>query len=262
MAILSLDQYIASAKDGIKWVKTATRTTVATIWFSLFDVAGNPGAGTLAGTSITAGVVPTRATAGAMPIADFGVGNKGYLSIVDYGCSVACRLRLYDMLFKAGAYAFNANQALTAQPSYGSRVNNNYNGLQIWVEAVTAFTGNPTITITYTNQAGVNNRTAVLAVGAALTVGRMAQIPLQAGDTGVMSIDNVVATVASVGTFNVLVLRKIWAGRVRVANDGGVHGITETGMPEIPQDACLTVLVNADSTSSGIPELEIEIANG
>jgi hypothetical protein len=51
MAITTLDQYIAAVKQRIRIVKTTSRTVVATIPFSLFDIAGNPGVGVLPGTN-------------------------------------------------------------------------------------------------------------------------------------------------------------------------------------------------------------------
>lgn len=261
MAITNLDGLIAAAKQYLKYLKTAARTTVAGGWFTVFDLAGQPGGGTLAGTSTTAGVVPTSATPGCIPI-DAMVAT-GYLAGVQFGGSVALRFKVYDLLFKAGAYAFNAAVALTLQPSYAARLpGTNYGGLQIWVEAVTAFTGNLTVTITYTNQSGTIGRTATLAAGAALTLGRMMQVPLQAGDTGVQKIDNVVATVATVGTFNVLVLRHLWTARVPLANGGGNDNFIQTGMPVIYANSALYPIVSADSTSSGLIELEMLTADG
>ena len=263
MAITSFDGFIASAKQYLSVAKTAARSSVAASWFSVFDLAGNPGAGVLAGTSTAAGVVPTDATAGCPTIDAFGGGATGYLAQVDFGSSVACRLKLFDLVFKAGAYAFNAAQALSGQPSYLARMPGaSYGGTQIWVEAVTAFTGNPTFTITYTNQAGTPGRTAILAAGAALTLGRMTQVPLQVGDTGVQTITNVTCTGATAGTFNVLVTRPLWSGRCRTANDGDVHDLTKTGMPVVFADSALCLAVAADGTSTGIPELEMVIANG
>ena len=263
MAITSFDGFIASAKQYLSVAKTAARTSVAASWFSVFNLAGNPGAGVLAGTSTAAGVVPTDATAGCPTIDAFGDGATGYLAQVDFGSSVACRLKLFDLVFKAGAYAFNAAQALSGQPSYLARMPEaSYRDTQIWVEAVTAFTGNPTFTITYTNQDGTPGRTATLAAGAALTLGRMMQVPLQVGDTGVQTITNVTCTVATAGTFNVLVMRPLWSGRCRTANDGDVHDLTKTGMPVVFADSALFLAVAADGTSTGIPELEMVIANG
>lgn len=264
MAILTFDDFIASAKQPISLIKTASRTSIAAAWFSVFDLAGNPGAGTLAGTSTAAGVVPTDATAGTPTINAFGGGAVGYLAQVDFGNTVACRMKLFDMLFKAGAYAFNAAVTLAAQPSFSSRVpgGTDFTGTQIWLEAVTAFTGNLSIAVTYTNQAGTAARTTgTVALGLAPTVGRMIQLPLQAGDTGVQKIDSVTATVATVGTFNILVLQPCWSGRCRAANDGDVHDFGKTGMPVVYADSALITAVCADSTSTGVPEIELVIAN-
>ena len=91
MAIASFDQAIAAAKQYLSVAKTAVRPSIAASWFSVFDLAGNPGAGVLAGTSTAAGVVPTDATAGCPTIDAFGASALGYLWQLEYGCSVACR---------------------------------------------------------------------------------------------------------------------------------------------------------------------------
>lgn len=264
MALTSFDPgFVGAAKQYLSLMKTASRTAIAAAWYSVFDLAGNPGAGVLAGTSTAAGVVPTDATAGCPTIDAFGGGATGYLMQVDFGSSVACRLKLFDMVFKAGAYAFNANTALAAQPSYVGRMpGGSYGDTQLWIEAVTAFTGNPTFTITYTNQSGTAGRTATLAAGLAPAIGRMMQISLQAGDTGIQKVDNVASTVATVGTFNALVLRPLWSGRVRIANDGDVHDAAKTAIPVLFADSALVIAVCPDSTATGIPEIELVIANG
>lgn len=262
--ILSLDNYLAAARQRINWTKTASRTTVAAQWFSVFDLAGNPGAGVLAGTSTSAGVVPTDATAGTPVINAFGGSATGRLSKVEFGSTVACRIQLYDLLFKAGAYAFNANTGLSAQPSYAGRLpGTNYSLTEIWVEQVTAATGNQAVNVTYTDQSGnTGNTTGATGVGAAPTVGRCWQLPFAAGDSGVQVITNVTGTVATAGTFNVLVLRPLWSGRVMIANDGDVHDLLRTGMPQVFADSAFYCMVAADSTASGIPDLVLEVANG
>lgn len=273
MAITSLDGLIASSKQLVALVKTAARTTVATVWFSTFDLAGNPSAGTLAGTSTTVGVVPTKATVGCPSINSFVEGAKGYITSVEFSSTAACRLRLCDMLFKAGAYTYAAaTVSLSGQPSFASRLpNGDYACTEIWIEVVTAFvTGTAwQVAVTYTNQDGVSGRQtpAVTAMAAAaLTAGKMLQLPLQAGDTGVQNINSVIitngGTAMTAGTFNVLILRPLWTGRVRSANDGDAHDFTKTGMPEVSSASALVLLVAADSTSSGVPELLINIANG
>lgn len=264
MAITTLDGLIAASKQSLQFLKTGARTTVAAIWFSLFELAGMPGAGTLAGSSTTAGVVPDDTTTGCPSLTNFAGGATGYLASVEFSNTVACRMRLVDCVFKAGAYAFNASQALSSQPSWSARApGGSYIGFEIWIEAVTAFTGIPTIAITYTNQDGTAGRTTgAISLGVALTLGRLFRMPLQAGDTGVQKIESVTATIASAGTFNVLVVRPLWSGRVRSANDGDVHALEKTLMPIVHDSAALMLFIAADSTASGVPELEITVAAG
>jgi hypothetical protein len=272
MAISTFDQFIASGKQYVSLAKTASRTSLATVWFTVFDLAGNPGAGTLAGTSTTAGVVPTDATAG-MPTISFSTGT-GYLAQVDFGSSVASRLKMFDLVFKAGAYAFTAGTTnLAAQPSYSSRMpgGTDYTDTQIWIEVSTAFlTGTAwQVQVTYTNQSGTAGRSTVILpaqAAASLTLGRMQQLALQAGDSGVQKIESVIVTnggtAMTAGNFNVIVCRPIWSGRCRIANDGDVHDLAKTGMPIVYPDSAIYLAVAADSTATGIPEIEMVIANG
>lgn len=265
MAIATLDQYIAASRQRVTFCKTATRTSTQAVPFSVFDLAGNPGAGVLAVGNTANGIVPTDASVGYPTINNFAGGALGYLGSVQFGNSVACRLSLWDCLFSAGAYAFNSNVALTAQPSYAGRVigGTDFTNTEIWLEAVTAFTGTPTITVTYTNQAGVTGRTTgAISAGLAPTIGRMWQLPLQAGDTGIQKIESVIATVATVGTFNVHVMRRLWTGRCRIANDGATHDMLSTGLPRVFDSSALRVGIATDSTSTGIPEIQFEIVNG
>lgn len=263
MTIASFDPgLIAAAKQYASFSKTASRTSVAAQWFSVFDVAGNPGAGTLAGVSTTTGTVPTDATAGCPTIGAFGGGATGYLAQVDFGSSVACRIKLFDMLWKGGAYAFNANTSGNTPTSYSSRIPGGvYGDEQIWLEQVTAGTGIQNVAVTYNDQAGASSTTGTIATAANI-VGRMWQLPLAAGDTGVQGITGVVGSVATAGTFNILVLRPLWSGRVRTNNDGDTHGPDKTLMPQVFADSALIMAVAADSTATGIPELEFVIANG
>jgi len=264
MSIASLDELIASVRQRVSLQKTAVRTTVAAIPFGVFDVAGQPGAGTLAVGNTAAGIVPTDALAGYPAIQNFAAGTKGYLAGLEFYNTVAARLALYDTLFSAGAFAFNANVTLASQPSYAARVSDgNYNGLEIWIEAVTAFTGSQSIAVTYTNQDGATGRTTgTIATGVAPTIGRMLRLPLQAGDKGVQKIESVVSSVSTVGTFNVHVLRPLWSGRIGAANQVDSHDFMRVGLPEIFQDSALRAIVTADSTSSGLLELIATIAAG
>lgn len=263
MAIETTNDYIASTKQIFNWTKTGARTTVAHRWFSVIDVAGQPGAGTLAGSNTANGVVPTDATAGYPAINAFAGGGKGYISNVMFTSTVACRMQIFDRLWVSGAHAFNANQNITTPPSFSSRLpGGDYKGLEIWVEQVTAATGNQAVNVTYTNAVGTGSRTTgATGIAAAPTVGSCWQLPLQSGDNGVTSIQNITGSVASAGTFNVMILRQLWVGRVPLAGFADVHNFIDLGLPQIFDDSALYIMIAPDSTALGVPDLSIEIAN-
>lgn len=263
MPILSLDNYYASAKQPIIINKTSARVAVATSWFSTTDLAGNPGAGVLAGTSTTAGVVPVAGSVGYPTINTFGGGATGYLSQLEFGNTIAARHRLSDILFKAGPYNFNSAITLSGQPSYSSRVpsGTDFGDTQIWFECVTAFTGNPTININYTSSSTAGRTTGTNGLGSAPTVGRRFLLPFQAGDGSVSKIESVTATVATAGTFNILVMRPLSSFRSKFANDGDVLNYDRLGSPVVYSTSALDFMVAPDSTSTGFPEIEFVIAN-
>lgn len=264
MAITTLDGIIAAPDQTIIFNKSVSRTSVAGVPFSIFDLAGNPGAGTLAGVNTANGTVPNDSIAGVPIINAFNGANIGYLQIVDFSNTVPGRLFVYDRVFAAGAYQFNAAVTLTAQPSYAARLpNTDYKGLQIWMTCVTAFTGAQSIAVTYTNQDGVAGRTTgTIATGVAPTVGRMLQLPLQSGDTGVQKIESVTSSVSTVGSFNVNILRKLWSGRVKFANDADIHDFTKTALKQVYTDSALFYVVQPDGTSTGLPSIDVDIING
>lgn len=268
MAIATIDQWVAAAKQKALLKKTASRATIALRAFSVFELAGNPGAGTLAIGNTANGLVHTDATAGYPPINAFGGGATGYLGRITFANTVTCRMRIYDRLFSAGAYAFNANTALAAQPSFLGRVPGGVAAdcagcTEIWVEQVTAATGNQAVTVLYTNDAGVGGRTTgAVGIAAAPTVGSMWQLPLQAGDKGVSLITNIQGTVATVGTFNVHVMRPLAESRIMVANMADVQDFIRTGMPQLFDTSALFLVVQPDSTASGLPDIDFDVVNG
>lgn len=261
MAIASLDNYLAAVKQYLTWYKTASITAVAAIPFTNFHLAGVPGAGVLAVGNTANGIMPTDALAG-YPLIN-AISGTGYLGKIDFGWTVAGRLHLYDCLFSAGAYAFNADVTLTAQPSFAGRVpGGNYNGLELWLEAVTAFTGNQTCQLNYLDQGGAAGDTGAVATGVAPIIGRMFRMPLAAGDSGIQRLDRVRSSVSTVGTFNVHIMRPLWSGRVIIANYGDVHDMLKTGLKQIYDTSALRVVVQPDSTATALPQLYIEVCDG
>lgn len=273
MAITTYAGYKAALKQTVELLNLTSFTSIANAYFSCWN-------GTLAGANTANGVVPTDADT-SLPnyssgIDPFGAGTEGYVTRfwhVNQGAnSTVGTCTLFDMVFKAGAYAFNANTVLASQPSFSSRMplgGTDFTGTEIWIEAVTAFTGNLSVAVTYTNQSGTAARTTgTVATGVAPTVRRAIRLPLQAGDTGVQKIESVVATVSTAGTFNVLVLRRLAMARLQSGTQQPVFPNMNAGdalmggMPRIFDNSCLTVMQLCDFTSSGQPYFCVEVASG
>jgi hypothetical protein len=132
--------------------------------------------------------------------------------------------------------------------------------------ATTAVAANAvTITVNYTNSSGTAGRTTGASGSlSGLIVGRWIELPLQAGDSGVNSVTSVVVggTAAATGAINVIIVRPLWSGRVNLANSGGLDALDGTGMPIVYADSAIIQTIVPDSTAAGLPDLNIEIANG
>jgi hypothetical protein len=270
MAITTLDGFVGGAKQRVTYAKTTARTVVANSFYSLFDIAGNPGAGTLSAGNTANGIVHTDATGGYPAVNAFGGSATGYLGRAEFANTVASRLRVIDRVFSCGAYAYNAATTLSAAPSFLGRIPGGTALLcagctELWVETVTNATGNLAVTVTYYNELGVGGgtrTTGAIGIAAAPVIGRMWQLPLQAGDKGVSQILSVTGTVASAGTFNVHVVRPLAEARVSVANMADIQDFIRTGMPIVYADSALMVMVSADSTGSGLYECAFDVVNG
>jgi hypothetical protein len=264
MSIISLDSWLAAVNSNAIWNKTGTRTTVAVTPFTTAGVAGSP-IGTLNVGNTANGIVPTDDGTDGPALPAFT--NTAYLSRVMYGSSVPCTIRLYDRLFAAGAYAFGADTTLASQPSFAGRIpTNGYYGLELWAEAVTAFTGQPSIQVNYLDQdGGAGDTGAVVCPVSAPILGRMWRLPLAAGDAGIYGVAGIVrvrGTVASAGTFNISVMRPLHVMRVPVAGFCGVDDFLRTGLPQIFPTSCLWIVLETDAVAVGLPWVGFDLADG
>lgn len=264
MAITNLDDWIGSAKQHCNWNKTATRTTVAMKFFSMQELAGSPGAGTLAGTSTTAGVVPVAGAAGYPAITAFAGAALGYCGGAFISNTVAGLINFYDRLWLGGAYAFTAaTTTVTAPPSYSGRLPTgpDYNNLELWIETVTALT-NQSIAVTYTNSGGTAAKsTGTVAVGTT-TVGQCVGLPLASGDSGIQKIESVVTSVGTTGSFNVMVLRPLFSAYVQTAGEGRNYDFAATGLTQLFATSAIYAMVMAPAgTSSGTPYCDLTVAS-
>lgn len=276
MALTSLAQYKTSVRQNVSQWFTSNLTISSG---SLTDIASWV---SLGGASTTAGVTQTKANLNTIvngssyeKLEDFPAGTVGYITkavtrpqMNSATSFPESRGKLFDCLWKAGAYNFDSNVTLSAwDTTWNARVpDSDYGQVELWVEAVTGFTGNPTINITYTNEAGVTGRTTSLVFASAPTARRMERFPLAAGDKGVQKVESVVASVATVGTFNLLLLRRLGPMLLSDSQYGanpvpmfGRFDMMSFGLPQIDTNACLMFATQPGSTSSGLPYLELEV---
>lgn len=210
---------------------------------SLWLYDGFPGAGVAPG----AVAVPTNATAGAAPFTNPSGGRQKWMTQIHMTPSVACGIVLYDRLLHIGG--LNAT-TITAQTVGGTITRHtggegNFAFVEIYSTIGATAT---TLTMSYTNQAGVAGRTSP-----AITFGgtanreqtRALMIPLQAGDTGIQSIQSVTAgTTALAGNFGVTLGHPVANLQAGTSGQMAWRDFT-TGLPGIPEvqaDACLAWL--------------------
>lgn len=198
--------------------KLPAQNTVANRWVSLWKASGTPTAGSDPDVGLAGAVTCTSSTTGALSFTNAGAGNTLHLlstGAVSYTVSGGTLL-MVDRLAHAnivlnqatGSFSPVLSAASTNRLSAGE-------GAQIVTEVTTALaSATRTRNFTYTNQAGTSSRTTqdVISIGSAVVGGTISNDlfwPLQAGDTGVRSIEattDVSGTGAS-GAFNVVLVR-------------------------------------------------------
>lgn len=223
MAITTLDGVAAGNRPPMWITKAVTATLVAGRPASLWSLAGSPGAGAFDAT--LNGVVLSSTSAlvsGQIPHYDPVSGNA-YLARLSGGATQAGRLLLLDRIWHNGGYTITSTSAQNSTtPTWPSRCPTSGtddtpattgHGILLAMEISAATgAGTPTITVGYTNQAGTASRTAtnVIATVASSAIGATYFIGLQAGDTGVRSVQSVTLSATwTSGTMNLVAFRII-----------------------------------------------------
>jgi hypothetical protein len=133
-------------------------------------------------------------------------------------------------------------------------------GNQIWLEVYTAIgTAAPgTLTVIYRNQNGITHTTPAIEIGntAEGEVGRMLQVPLATGDTGVIAVDSLLLTpsTATAGDFGVTIVRPLCWMPIGAVGTGVVRDLILDlpSIQKIEANACLALMFLA--TTTPLPE--------
>lgn len=266
MAITTMDGLVAAIASGQRIpLQKASATAVASFYYTLWNAAGIPAAGSLSIGNTTSGVIPTDATTGA-PIINAFTGDTGYLLTFDASAAQAGVLSVYDRLWHAGSFVTSALATLTlsGQPALQRVPNNDYSQLELWLE-INAANGASATTLTVSYQDG-NDTTQTATLDSNLTsypANRMLPFRL-ANSTGIRKVNSVtVGGATGTLTFNLIIQRNIVDHTTVSANVGRPKkGPFETGMPIVYADSCLAIMYLATTTSTGILFAEGVIGNG
>lgn len=246
MAITTIDGALAGMRPPVFLAKAVTATLVAGRPASLWALGGSPGAGafnnTLNGVTLSssAGLVD-----GQIPHFDPAGGVTAYLARLSARANQPGALLLLDRLWHNGGITITstAAQSITSPtwparcPTSGIDDTPATTGrnvlLAVEVSAPTG-AGTPTITISYTNEAGATGRTAtnILATVATSAIGATYFIGLQAGDVGVRSVQSITLSATwTSGTINLVAYRLISSVVIGAANVDGEADILTGGRP-------------------------------
>lgn len=241
MAITTLDGVIAGMQPPRIIAKASTPALIAGRPASLWPLTGSPGAGAYNGTLNGVILDSTAAlVAGQIPIFDPVTVNQ-YLARFSGACTQIGAIMLLDRLWHNGGYTITSTAAQNSTtPAWPARsADGTANGdavlLAVEVSAATG-AGVPTITISYTNQAGTAGRTAtnIQATLATSAIGATYLIGLQAGDTGVRSVQSLTLSATwTSGTINLVAYRFLAMLEIPAVGVSNAIDALTSGMPRL-----------------------------
>ncbi len=271
MAISTYDQLTAAQAGSMTRpiYKAAGTAEAAGQWYSYWLAAGRPGAGSAPSPGLN-GEQVSSATAGTLSVTDAATGQN-YLAGLALTATAVASLMLYDRLWQNSgitvttttAQTISAAVALPARDENGAALGEN---VEAWLEVYTA-TGNGSpvtgATISYTNSAGTAGRTGTIdSIAATAVAGTMVPISLQAGDTGVRSIQSITLGTSLVsGSVGLVLIRRLADLPIALANAGDSRNFFDIGR-KLYSGAALCLAALCASTTA--PQLlgQVSVVNG
>ena len=223
MAITSVDGVLAGMIAPQPIFKVGVAMEAAGVAHSHFYSVGSPGAAVAPSPGVNGAALSTYA--GQIPWTNPVSGNS-YLARLVVAASQPCSVMLLDRLWHNSGLSptLTSSQAITS-PAWPARDRNGAtlgHGLLCGIEwSAVGGAGTPTCTLGYTNQDGTSGRTATLAAVTTPNAGTFERWGLQAGDTGIRSIQSYQASATRTsGTFHLVVYRILAVLHILAANIG------------------------------------------
>ena len=257
MAITTMDGVVAGLASGTN-IPTffPSATNVAGGYVNLQRVvSGSFGQQAIPSAASAGGTLHTSTDAG-FPTLSSPTGTR-YIAKVELTGVTSGAIHIYDRVWSCSGFSgiVTTAQAVTNFPTI-TRPDVNGTGLEIWIECYTATGATASnVTVQYTNQSGTAGRNTVSTAHiTSMPANRMYPVPLQAGDTGVKSVQSVTlsASTGTAGSFGVTLLKRIATIPLATANIPTVQDFATLGFSKIPANTALNFIHQGTTTSSGI----------
>jgi 3',5'-cyclic AMP phosphodiesterase CpdA len=262
---------LGNNSSRVVWDKASIANAVGGQLFSLWRATGTPAQGAIPG----AAAIPTSALAGAMGFANqTGPATSYYAWQTIAAGNAATSVEVHDRVGHMGGLNGTLLTAQTVSLDLSTtggglvaarRGDANYSDIQWWLEWYTdtgATASNATVNVTY-DDASTGNL-AVIAVGGTVRASRM--IPLVSAVAGrfIRGVNNVTlsASTGTAGSFGVTATRPRTAVNANTANKYEQFDWAQLGLPEIPNDSCLQIIMLCSTTSTGTVRGQGKIAHG
>lgn len=239
MSITTIDGAIAGMQYPRTFAKAVTGTMVAGRPHSTFYLAGHPGAAVAPTPGIDGAALTTYA--GQLPFANPASGNT-YLARFQGQATQAGTLVLADRLWHNSGFTITSATAQTvnsvAWPARDATGTTNGEGVMIAAEIYTnTGAGTPTLTMAYTNSTatgGSRTATNIVATVASSIAGTFYPLGLQAGDTGVRSIQTLTQSATwTSGSYGLVAYRELARLELTAANVPSAIDALTSGFPRL-----------------------------
>lgn len=268
-----VDAELAGRLRVSDWVKNVTQTTAQGIWYDLTGSSGNPRAKQwFDAAPLVAQQIKQSTDGGIYHGADVEAsGYYKYLRFLRVACNTATPLPMPVMLCDYLLYYPSIEDGNTdpqvmtntlTLPRYTDGA-----GVQMMAVTISSRTGGQTFSVNYTNSAGVSGRTSstvtqnTAAASGSITTSALATaggagpfIPLQAGDSGVRSVESVTMNGADTGFFAIVLVKPLAYTVIRGidAPYDKDFAIFSSELERIRDDAYLSLLVLPNGSLSGL----------
>lgn len=271
MTITTRDQLLdalGNSSSRIVIDKASLANAAAGQFFSLWQATGVPGAGA----TPTIAAVPTSATTGAMGFANQTAPATSYLAwLALQAGNSATNVEVHDRLAHLGGLSGTVTTAqgalslATSSPGAARLGDANYSDVQWWLQIYTALgaTGvNATVNVTYNDDTTGN--LAAVALGVTPRAGRLYPLVSAVAGKFIKGVNSVTlsATTGTAGNFGITATRPRTSVSLPLLNKTEVFDWSLTGLPNIPNDACLELIMLCATTTTGTLRGQVKIAHG